>query len=224
MKSFLSVVVLIAFSGCLTLLTDTRKRNLKRYEIKNPDVPAEILSAMHNEKIVRGMTMEQVKLAWGKPGKMKVIPSKEGQKETVWYYYDEDGKVSGMKATSLFAVDVPSKRVNFDGEGKLEVWKIYDEEIETSRSTALTKTLPTSVLGGSRSDGVLRAGSYKDWPYIVLSAVVGNGQDAAAVLNGRVVRVGGAVKGVKLLAVGTHGVKLEYKKQVGILKKGESTQ
>ena len=84
MKFIFSVLVLLTFSGCLTLLTDSREYYIRKYETKNSDVSPKVMTAIRDERILKGMSMKEVELAWGKPGKRKVIPSGEGKRETVW--------------------------------------------------------------------------------------------------------------------------------------------
>lgn len=225
MKRLLLLVLIFAVSGCITSPFSSRDNRINAYIKKNPDVSPEVISAIRDKLILTGMTMEQVSLAWGEPGTKKVMPAGGNKKETIWYYYDAEGKAGGLDTSSLFAVDVPSRRITFSNEDVVGEWKVYDEELETSRITAVTKTLPTSVLGGGGgSEDVVRAGNYYGWPYIILSTTMGKGESGAAVLNGQIVGVGESMKGVTLLAVGSHGVKLQYNNQIGILKKGESTQ
>jgi hypothetical protein len=224
MKRLLFAGILILVSGCIASPTMMREKRVASYKEKNPDVSSEVIDAITERQLLSKMTMDQVKLSWGKPGKTKVIKAGGGKDETIWYYYDSDGTVGGLDTSSLFAMDVPAKRVNFDSDGKVEEWKIYDEELGTSRITAMTKTLPTSVMSGGKGQNVVRAGSYYGWPYIILSSTKGKGAEGTAVLNGRTVRIGESIKDVTLTAVGSHGVKLQFKDQVGILKKGETTQ
>lgn len=225
----LSTVILALFlSGCITAL-QSRDKQIEKYLVAHPDTPAEVKEAMESRLLIKGMDVDQVRLAWGKPEKVKSMPVRGNKHETIWYYYDGQSKAAGLEDSSLFAMDVPSRRVKFNTSGKTEEWKVYDEELETSRTTALTKSLPRSVLVGKGKSGkggqrVVRAGEYVDWPYLVLSTVMGKGDNAAAVLNGQIVGVGETVKGVRLLAVGSVGVKLQYKGEIGVLKKGESTQ
>ncbi len=224
MKRLLFAGMLILVSGCIASPRMMRDKRIAIYKQKNPDVSSEVMGAITEKQLLFEMTMDQVKLSWGKPGKTKVIKVGGGKDETIWYYYDSEGTAGGLDSSSLFAMDVPAKRVNFDSDDKVEEWKIYDEELETSRITAMTKTLPRSVMSGGKGQNVVRAGSYYGWPYMILSSTKGKGRAGTAVLNGRTVRIGESIKEVTLTAVGSHGVKLRFKDQVGILKKGETTQ
>lgn len=223
MRVFCILPVLLLMSGCITL---GKVNKIDSYVAKTPGLSAEIVTAMRNGVVIKGMNAEQVTLVWGKPKKKKMIPTGGGDLETIWYYYDKE-KVSNLDTSSLFALDSPSKRVSFDKNMLVYEYRLNDEELDTSRITAMTGTLPGSMLGKSMTaDGkpIFRAGEFKGWPTIVLSKIIETGANGVVSLNGTIVGVGEKVSGVKVLAVGTLGVKLEYKDQIGLLKKGESTK
>ncbi len=62
------------------------------------------------------------------------------------------------------------------------------------------------------------------WPVIVVNGVVGRGQKGAAMLNNRVVDIGGTLEGVKLMAIEGQSVQLEYKGELQTLRVGSSTR
>lgn len=63
-----------------------------------------------------------------------------------------------------------------------------------------------------------------NWPVLMLSGVVGKGAKGAAFINGEIVDVNESIEGVKVIAIGNQGVKLQYKGEIQFLKVGHSTQ
>lgn len=220
------IAVVMAVSGCITTQFSSREKRVEAYLANHPSVSAEIQKGLKDCRMVVGMNEDEVRLCWGKPDNIKLIPVGSSKNESIWYYYDDVNR-DDMKSSSMFTMDVPSRRVNLGADNLVYEWKVYDDEIETSRSTALTKTLPRSMVQGKgvNPDGrpVLRAGEFKNWPVVTLTSIVGRGENGSAVLNGQIAAVGEDIDGVKILAVGSYGVKLEYNGQLGMLKKGEST-
>lgn len=222
MRNLAFVLGVVLVAGCLTTSQDQK---VQKYIKKNPDTSPEVQKALMDGEVIKGMTMEHVTLTWGKPSTVKAVGVGSG-KETIWYYIPE--KKDEMSGSKLFAMEVPNKRVTFSEKGVVNGFKLYDEELETARSTALTKTIPKKLLGSKElsADGkpIVRAGSFRGWPYLKLSTIMGKGSNAAAVINGQIKGAGESIGSVKILAVGSLGVKMEYKGQIGILKKGEATK
>jgi hypothetical protein len=60
------------------------------------------------------------------------------------------------------------------------------------------------------------------WPSLVLSGVVGKGNNGSAIINGEVVGIGEVIEGVKVTGIRKQGADLEYQGDVRYLKVGGS--
>jgi hypothetical protein len=72
-----ALAVAAALAGCAPVEKAAQQRRAE-YIIMNPNLPPDIRSAIKNKQIIRGMTMSDVEMSWGKPAGIEKVASGEG--------------------------------------------------------------------------------------------------------------------------------------------------
>lgn len=82
---FAALALLVPLAGCDDVKThhDIMKEKARDYVAAHPGLDPQTAEAITANSVIKGMTMEQVKAAWGEPVKTETY---KGGKEHYWYF------------------------------------------------------------------------------------------------------------------------------------------
>ena len=89
-RMFLAVAIVLFFAACAT--------GVKYSPQELSSYPKDIQEHIKNGEIVLGMTMQQVRFAWGSPQLVRTLTTKEGRLEEEWVY----SNILGLSKTCLY--------------------------------------------------------------------------------------------------------------------------
>jgi hypothetical protein len=196
MRVLFLILMMVPLVGCKTpgfLIRDPDAR-VARYLEEHPDRPAAIQDALVAATPCVGMTRREVIFCWGKPD--KVATSVEGLNKTVVWTYTSKPVTEHVMSWNMV---VELAEVVFEGP---------DEELVVVSSEEFTKTAAKRA-----------AAAPPPWPDLKLTGIMADGQAKVAVLNGKLVPVGGVIEGVTVTAIEAKGVRLKFGQQTKFLRK-----
>jgi hypothetical protein len=204
MRLLFLILMMAGVAGCQTpnsLIRDPDAR-VARYLEKHPERPAALRDALTAGEPYVGMTRQEVIFCWGKPDKVET--SVEGlNQEEVWTYTTKPVTEHRMSWDMV----VELAEVVFQGVGEDLVVTSSEDFIETAAERAAAA--PPAP---------------KPWPKLALTGIMTQGRTKVAVLNGKLLPVGGVIQGVTVAAIEPNGVRLKFNQQTRFLKTGASTR
>jgi hypothetical protein len=204
MRLLFLILMMAGVAGCQTpgfLIRDPAAK-VVRYLENNPERPAALQEALVAGEPYVGMTRQEVIFCWGKPDKVET--SAEGlNKREVWTYTSKPVTEHRMSWDMV----VELAEVVFEGVDKELVMTSSEDFIETAAQRAAAAPPPPTP-----------------WPKLTLSGIMTDGEAKVAVLNGKLLPVGGVIQGVTVAAIEPNGVRLTFDKQTRFLKTGASTR
>lgn len=113
------VLTAILLTGCLGPRPFVYDRErVSDYLHDNPDVPGDIVKALMDGRVVKGMTRKEVILCLGKPTK-KDINTLYGRTTEIWFYSRPVQQEGGLERSRMWHKEIPLARVLFGYDGRV---------------------------------------------------------------------------------------------------------
>jgi len=100
---------------------------------------------------------------------------------------------------------------------------IQDATVPKETSDATEDTTTTTENDNTVVIADVEDEDFIQWPYLIVTGIVGQGKKGSVVINNKVIGVGDTVDGARIVSIGNKGVNLEYRGEKRFVKVGEST-
>lgn len=252
--TLLGLAVAIAGTGCGTVSPASRGTRVSRYLASRPDRAEAVGEALNAGRPVPGMTANEVQLCMGRPKRIeKTGPERRERRwhytrpsgasyrtidhSPLWILDIPVARIefdaAGIVTNAIFFGAAPgagrAAAPHASADPEESVVRALPDEPPASPAPAPRPAAPSAAAIGMGEPVPARptaAGDpgFEGWPAITLSGVLTGSGGEAALLNGRLIRRGDTIEGVRVLSVDGRGAVLDRAGEVRLLKVGASTQ